>query len=538
MTRFPGLCALIVLATWPCVAPAQSPVEAAIFHQLPEAALLELRVPARSLQAIAYRALYSDPPPSATDSSVRSFYPSGHLEAERRYLKGDGRLLDERVYRDNDRDELLRTRVSGQPNFSYDFQYDSTGLSVVTWTENGRPMKRSFQRQRDGSGRTIDESRALNGSEEYHYRFTWDAEGRKTSEVHLDVNGTVTDTYQYRYDRAGRLVQELRLNSRNESEYTATHQWNGAGLLTRTDHGRGGYLDRYTLFRYDNTGRKTEEATFYANGRASDHRFFTYDSSGTVRKSWTSELASDDWLRFDQEGHCLERRNDLLHAESRYAQGLLVADSQFMQERLVIAYAYQYDGQGRVQMRTGSDGDTVRYTYGNCGPERATRSVPGNGPYRRAYQVDTVFHYDKQCRLVKIEQPVYEDRSGWDLPAPPPPTELSVRYAYDRRGRLLRAWHTRNNDTTAQVIDWSYSPDGSREVRVRAAGSGAPLLRCRYGADGLLVYFCQDATARPVEHFYTYTFDERGNWIRRDEAITGRYGWTEHALSLRLVNYE
>jgi antitoxin component YwqK of YwqJK toxin-antitoxin module len=504
------------------------------FYALVSGDLTGLKKPAIGMHALSYGNLYSQEMPQAGDSVTKGFFPSGNTEWEHVYERGTGRLREERRFRDNDRHEMVSSNVPGDTRRSYNITYDSTGINEISWVENGIPLNRNFKRTVDAQGRTIRETRYFRGSEEYDYAFTYDAQGRKLEERHFS-GGFHTDTYLYKYNLTGQLVQEIRQKPGMVTDLMMTYQYDSHNRIVRTDYfrNRDSMFDEYTLTRYDAAGNKIEEATFYADGRVDNHRFFEYDKwGGLIKKSWTNPVTFDERIAYDASGNAV-RQASLQEVHQRlFVGGLLMRDSIFTGGGLADVHTYQYGQRKRLVSDSNKQCRTL-YFYGNCaGPD----SVVVIGP--TSYRQKTTFAYSNRCLLTE-KKTVFE-RHYFDFehgkPGRPPVPEI-FRYNYDSKGRLISEMKVDEKDSGLFEIRWSYASGGAKTGGLYMAGQ--PAATVGYRADGLIEYFSKDRGGGSQEtHRFNYEWDKQGNWIRRDEAITGRYGWTEHALALRYIDYE
>ncbi|GAB4094429.1 RHS repeat domain-containing protein [Flaviaesturariibacter terrae] len=522
------------------VAAAQHSWDPASFYtDAPRATLLETKGPVRALAAASWPEWYQ----RSYDSIVRTWYPSGNLQTEEHFTRPWGQFSMSWTYRDNDRREPLRVDKAGPGGKAEPYQeirYDSTGMAEVTWLENGIPQRRSFRRVLDPKGRVLDETRFLGRQEEYHYQFDYDASGRKQEERHLDPNGILADAYSFRYDLHGWLIQEIHKRPGDKIEDMQLHDYDTKGRRIRTSFFEAGYyLDRYATYAYDSAGRKTEESSYYANGTLSGHSIYRYDAAGDLlESSWGNAPEVDRRVTFDANGHTLQDFQWSGETRSAYVAGLRLRDSLFIQGQFRQIRSYRYDAQGRLEEEK-TDGTTIQYAYGRCpGPDTVT-TTSGEGPrYRRSQR--SIIRYNSHCQPVDVLV----------LPAPPPPDverhspqpsgPLRYRFEYDRKGRPKKESLFDRNDTPLYSIQWTYEANGARTVVLQQFGPAGPVgsTESRFDKEGLLRSFSQRSGGRELRHSYSYEFDSRGNWIRREGRVTGESASARYELALRTIRYD
>ncbi|OHX11189.1 hypothetical protein BI347_15905 [Chromobacterium sphagni] len=279
-----------------------------------------------------------------------------------------------------------------------EYDYDSAGQRIAhRTTSNGSDVLTDTTRY-DSLGRVLDTVSAATRHTSYSY--VWDAQLKGAGGIvvggwrmtttnanqmtmqdatslfglkaeHRDLGGRVT---QYQYNNAGQLATQSSSNGQN-IVYTYYGNGNLQGIEDRAAH-------QYTLYGYDDDGRKTYEA--YANGpnrnsltfyqqstlrydergrviEIKDPRFlsrYQYDAVGNRQRVYSvyqdgkdgSRQVQDNWYDYDA------MNRFTLSQGSRDASGNLARGSR--------GVSVEYDGFGqRAKVTNGSDGTVETYSY-------------------------------------------------------------------------------------------------------------------------------------------------------------------------------
>ncbi|MCD4487153.1 LysM peptidoglycan-binding domain-containing protein, partial [Chromobacterium vaccinii] len=279
-----------------------------------------------------------------------------------------------------------------------EYDYDSAGQRIGhRTTSNGSDMLIDITRY-DSLGRVLET--ASGAGRHTNYNYVWDAQLKGAGGIvvggwrmtttnanqmtmqdatslfglkaeHRDLGGRVT---QYQYNNAGQLATQSSSNGQN-IVYTYYGNGNLQGIEDRVAH-------QYTLYGYDDDGRKTYEA--YANGpnrnsltfyqqstlrydergrviEIKDPRFlsrYQYDAVGNRQRVYSvyqdgkdgSRQVQDNWYDYDA------MNRFTLSQGSRDASGNLARGSR--------GVSVEYDGFGqRAKVTNGSDGTVEAYSY-------------------------------------------------------------------------------------------------------------------------------------------------------------------------------
>uniref|UniRef100_UPI00061821E1 LysM peptidoglycan-binding domain-containing protein n=1 Tax=Chromobacterium vaccinii TaxID=1108595 RepID=UPI00061821E1 len=279
-----------------------------------------------------------------------------------------------------------------------EYDYDSAGQRIGhRTTSNGSDVLTDTTRY-DSLGRVLDTASAATRHTSYSY--VWDTQLKGAGGIvvggwrmtttnanqmtmqdatslfglkaeHRDLGGRVT---QYQYNNAGQLATQSSSNGQN-IVYTYYGNGNLQGIEDRAAH-------QYTLYGYDDDGRKTYEA--YANGpnrnsltfyqqstlrydergrviEIKDPRFlsrYQYDAVGNRQRVYSvyqdgkdgSRQVQDNWYDYDA------MNRFTLSQGSRDASGNLARGSR--------GVSVEYDGFGqRAKVTNGSDGTVETYSY-------------------------------------------------------------------------------------------------------------------------------------------------------------------------------
>ncbi|QND84809.1 RHS repeat/ LysM domain-containing protein [Chromobacterium vaccinii] len=279
-----------------------------------------------------------------------------------------------------------------------EYDYDSAGQRIAhRTTSNGSDVLTDITRY-DSLGRVLDTVSAATRHTSYSY--VWDTQLKGAGGIvvggwrmtttnanqmtmqdatslfglkaeHRDLSGRVT---QYQYNNAGQLATQSSSNGQN-IVYTYYGNGNLQGIEDRAAH-------QYTLYGYDDDGRKTYEA--YANGpnrnsltfyqqstlrydergrviEIKDPRFlsrYQYDAVGNRQRVYSvyqdgkdgSRQVQDNWYDYDA------MNRFTLSQGSRDASGNLARGSR--------GVSVEYDGFGqRAKVTNGSDGTVETYSY-------------------------------------------------------------------------------------------------------------------------------------------------------------------------------
>ncbi len=248
------------------------------------------------------------------------------------------------------------------------------------------------------------------------------------------------------YDEARRLSAVTTFGGSNDAPRTTLLDIDSRGRLTRITDAAGGV----TLYGYDNQGNVTSVRDAESNAW-----FFAYDAMGreVLISDPTGATTSN---RFDLAGNLVERRD---------AMGGRVENSFDTEGRILSSASYpngetwlwRYDGAGRVQHISSTDGSELEMVYDPVG--LLVQILGGNGS---AFSAD-----------------------------------------YDDYGRLERVV-----DQYGQFVEVEYDPDSALPHRVRRAQSEMEL---RYNAWGWVTSMVETIQGESVESVYDY--DVRGQTV-------------------------
>ncbi|MGY8628250.1 LysM peptidoglycan-binding domain-containing protein [Chromobacterium violaceum] len=291
-------------------------------------------------------------------------------------------------------------RADGKRGYD-EYDYDSAGQRIAhRSTSNGSDVLTDTTRY-DSLGRVLDTVSAAGRHTAYSY--AWDAQLKGAGGIvvggwrltttnannmtlqdatslfglkaeHRDLGGRVT---QYQYNNAGQLARQSSSNGQN-IVYTYYGNGNLQGIEDRAAH-------QYTLYGYDDDGRKTYEA--YANGPDRDHLSFyqqsamrydergrvieikdpkflsryQYDAVGNRRRVYSvyqdgkdgSRQVQDNWYDYDA------MNRFTLSQGSRDAAGNIVRGSR--------GVSVEYDSFGQRAKVTNADGKVEIYAYTDNG---------------------------------------------------------------------------------------------------------------------------------------------------------------------------
>jgi len=268
--------------------------------------------------------------------------------------------------------------------------------------------------------------------------FAYDALGRKTNEVHVDLSGNPVLTIRGSYSAGGNLVSltdgKAQVTSWKVDQY---------GRMTNKVHS-GSEIYRLA---YDANGRMTNRWT-----PAKGITVYTYDNVGNLTS--INHPASTD-IAFGYDGN--DRITNMVDA--------------------VGTTRYRYTAFGSVETEDGPwENDTVTYSY-DSGQRRSSLSIqaPNASTWNQSYT------YDAANRLSTLSSPAgaftYGYHAGLAGSSPASlvksvalPNTSAITNNYDTRGRMLGTWLRKNNGTLLNKHEYQLNDLDQRTKQTRTAG--------------------------------------------------------------------
>lgn len=439
------------------------------------------------------------------ENSQIIFDKKGNREQAEIYSQ-NGKLIRKYTYAYNDKG--LRSQVSqysgrGELSYKYISEYDEKENRSAVTTYDGKgniSTKTTFKY--DEKNNIIEETEYKgDGSILWKTNFKYDDKGNNIEKERYKFDGKLLHKYVYSYDEKNNVSEEMLYGEKGNLERKSrfAYTYDSAGNWIQCIE----YINENPKFIVD-------RAITYHNGDTPEISPTSYYVGGT----FTKPAQVNDWLRKNLNGEVASIIEIEFYASKKF--GKIIQGSQKSDYTMTF-----FNEEGRIKQyntydkRYGKDARTREiYSFNKKGfPTQSTTY----DSYKDITEIKK-FKIDENGNI--LESKSYS-KNGYEK------DELHEEYTYDERGLYL------TNSGYEYYFEYTYDDNGY-------------LISIKGGNDGVheIYSYKNDEYGNPLEvsligegemnykykTFYTYQYDEQGNWIKRFEDSNGDVSVTQRII--------
>ena len=155
-------------------------------------------------------------------------------------------------------------------------------LSLATTTDSNEKILSTIEFLYDGLNPIRQIKRDGQNQLTSMHDYTYDQEGRVTSDIYSDSRGKVQSLIRYDYDKTGKLAKVSVYSGNDELIAYERHEYENGGLARKKTFDKNNNLLHSTAYEHDSAGNITLERGYLQNGQLEKETNYIYNANGSL----------------------------------------------------------------------------------------------------------------------------------------------------------------------------------------------------------------------------------------------------------------